>query len=141
VVLAVTLPQQYTSRSAFAEPLAQLLLLGGLGLVADSLTIRSAPLWRPSYPGSLSWPRWLSPSTAAAALGGLALGLAALASLSVLPALIPVIPFVGLLVAARWPQALPLGLGVLAGAELRHRRHLDHVPTTDQSSFPVRQPA
>ena len=37
---AVTLPEQYTSRSAFARPLAQLLLLGGLCLVADSLTIR-----------------------------------------------------------------------------------------------------
>ena len=33
-----------------------------------------------------------------------------------LPDLIPVIPFVGLLAAARRPQALPLGLGVLAGA-------------------------
>ena len=53
---------------------------------------------------------------ATAALGGLALGLATLASLSVLPDLIPVIPFTGVLVAARRPQALPLGLGVLAGA-------------------------
>ncbi|HZC60067.1 MAG TPA: hypothetical protein VE464_00380 [Streptosporangiaceae bacterium] len=115
-VLAVTLPQQYTSRSAFAEPLAQLLLLGGLCLVADSLTIRSGRAWLSSNPGWLRWPSWLAPSTAAAALGGLALGLAALASLSVLPDLIPVIPFVGLLAAVRRPQALPLGLGVLAGA-------------------------
>ena len=51
VVLAVTLPEQYTSRSAFAEPLAQLLLLGGLCLVADSLTVRSGRAWRPSVPG------------------------------------------------------------------------------------------
>ena len=116
VVLAVTLPEQYTSRSAFVEPLAQLLLLGGLCLVADSLTIRSGRTWIPRYEGWLRWPEWLSPSTAAAALGGLALGLAALASTSVLPDLIPVIPFVGLLAAARRPQALPLGLGVLAGA-------------------------
>ncbi|HEY8042621.1 MAG TPA: hypothetical protein VIF35_00015, partial [Streptosporangiaceae bacterium] len=116
VVLAVTLPEQYTSRSAFAEPLAQLLLLGGLCLVADSLTVRPGLAWPPTYPGWLSWPGWLSPSTAAAALGGLALGLAALASLNVLPDLIPVIPVVGLLAAARRPQALPLGLGVLAGA-------------------------
>ena len=116
VVLAVTLPEQYTSRSAFTEPLAQLLLLGGLCLVADSLTIRPGRAWLPSYPGWLRWPRWLSPETAAAALGGLALGLAALASLSLLPDLIPVIPFVGLLAAAQRPQALPLGLGVLAGA-------------------------
>jgi hypothetical protein len=117
-VLAVTLPEQYTSRSAFAEPLAQLLLLGGLCLVADSLTIRPGRAWSPSYPGDpgrLHWPGWLSPSAAAAGLGGLALGLSALASLSVLPDLIPVIAFVGLLAAARRPQALPLGLGILAG--------------------------
>jgi hypothetical protein len=116
LVLAVTLPEQYTSRSAFAEPLVQLLLLGGLCLVADSLTVRRGQGWLVSYPGWLRWPGWLSPSVAAAALGGLALGLAPLASLTVLPYLIPVIPFTGLLVAARRPQALPLGLGVLAGA-------------------------
>jgi hypothetical protein len=116
LVLAVTLPEQYTSRSAFTEPLAQLLLLGGLCLVVDSLTVRPARAWAARYPGPLRWPGWLSPGTAAAGLGGLALGLASLASLSVLPALIPVIPFTGLLVAARRPQALPLGLGVLAGA-------------------------
>ena len=40
------------------------------------------------------------------ALGGLALGLPALAAPNVLPDLIPVIPFVGLLAAARRPQAL-----------------------------------
>jgi hypothetical protein len=116
LVLAVTLPEQYTSRSAFTEPLVQLLLLGGLCLVADSLTARPARGWLSRYPGWLRWPGWLSPSVAAAALGGLALGLASLASLNVLPYLIPVIPFTGLLIAARRPQALPLGLGVLAGA-------------------------
>ncbi len=116
LILAVTLPQQYTSRSAFTEPLAQLLLLGGMCLVADSLTVRADRGWLTRYPGRLRWPGWLSPGMAAAALGGLALGLASLASLNVLPALIPVIPFTGLLVAARRPQALPLACGVLAGA-------------------------
>lgn len=116
LVLALTLPEQYTSRSAFSEPLAQLLLLGGLCLVADSLTAPPGADWLGRYPGWLRWPGWLSPGTAAAGLGGLALGLASLASLSVLPALIAVIPFTGLLVAARRPQALPLGLGVLGGA-------------------------
>ena len=116
LVLAFTLPELYTSRSAFSEPLVQLLVLGGLSLVADSLTAGSGPGWLSRYAGRLRWPGWLSPSVAAAALGGLALGLASLASLSVLPDLIPVIPVTGLLVAARRPQALPLGLGVLAGA-------------------------
>ncbi|HEY8042997.1 MAG TPA: hypothetical protein VIF35_01920 [Streptosporangiaceae bacterium] len=116
LILAVTLPQQYTSRSAFTEPLAELLLLGGMCLVADSLTVRAGRSWLTRYPGRLRWPGWLSPGMAAAALGGLSLGLASLASLSVLPDLIPVIPFTGLLVAARRPQALPLAVGVLAGA-------------------------
>ena len=79
LILAVTLPEQYTSRSAFAEPLAQLLLLGGLCLVADSLTIRPGRTWlarsgrsgcggqpgcrrarpRPRSGAWLSgWPRW-----------------------------------------------------------------------------------
>jgi hypothetical protein len=140
VVLAVTLPEQYTSRSAFTEPLVQLLLLGGLGLVADSLTIRSGRSWRPSFPGWLRWPGWLSPSMAAAALGGLALGLAALASLNVLPDLIPVIPFVGLLAAARRPQALPLGLGVFAGAGFAIAAAWMTAPAALASpGFPVRQ--
>jgi hypothetical protein len=116
LILAVTLPEQYTSRSAFTEPLTQLLLLGGLCLVADSLAVRPGRGWLARYPGPLRWPRWLSPSMAAAGMGGLALGLTSLASLSMLPDLIPVIPFTGLLVAARRPQALPLGVGVVAGA-------------------------
>ena len=143
VVLAVTLPEQYTSRSAFAEPLAQLLLLGGLCLVADSLTIRPDRAWSPrypSYPGWLRWPGWLSPSTAAAGLGGLALGLGALASPSVLPALIPVIPFVGLLAAARRPQALPLGLGILAGTGYAIAATWVTAPAAlADPGFPVRQ--
>ncbi len=140
VVLAVTLPEQYTSRSAFTEPLAQVLLLGGLCLVADSLTIRPGRAWLPRYPGWLRWPGWLPPATAAAAFGGLALGLAALASLSVLPDLIPVIPFVGLLAAAGRPQALPLGLGVLAGvAYAIAATSLTAPGALSAPGFPVRQ--
>ncbi len=37
-VLAVTLPEQFTSRSAFSETLVQILLFGGLCLVIDALT-------------------------------------------------------------------------------------------------------
>ncbi len=117
LVLALTLPEQYTSRSAFSEPLAQLLLLGGLCLVADSLTAHPGQVWLSRYTGRLRWPGWLPPSVAAAGLGGLALGLASLASLSVLPYLIPVIPATGLLVAAgarrpfRWGSACWPGPG------------------------------
>ena len=38
-VLALSLPEQYTSRGTFSEPLAQVLLFGGLCLLADSLVI------------------------------------------------------------------------------------------------------
>ena len=38
-VLALSLPEQYTSRGSFSEPLAQVLLFGGLCLLADSLVI------------------------------------------------------------------------------------------------------
>ncbi len=140
LVLAVTLPEQYTSRSAFTEPLAQLLLLGGLCLVTDSLTVSSGLSRLTSYRAGLRWPGWLSPGMAAAALGGVALGLAVLASLSVLPVLIPLIPFVGLLAAARRPQALPLGLGVLAGAGFAIAATWVTAPAAlADPGFPVRQ--
>jgi hypothetical protein len=140
LVLAVTLPEQYTSRSAFTEPMVQLLLLGGLCLVADSLTVRPGRGWLTRYPGWLRWPGWLTPSVAAAALGGLALGLASLVSLSVLPYLIPVIPFTGLLVAARRPQALPLGAGALAGAGYAGATSWVVTPAAlADPGFPVRQ--
>ena len=140
LVLAVTLPEQYTSRSAFTEPLVQLLLLGGLCLVVDSLTVRRGQGWLVRYPGWLRWPGWLSPSVAAAALGGLALGMASLVSLNVLPFLIPVIPFTGLLVAARRPQALPLGLGVLTGAGYAVATTWVAAPAAlADPGFPVRQ--
>ena len=40
LVLALTLPEQYTSRASFSETAAQVLLFGGLSLVADALTLR-----------------------------------------------------------------------------------------------------
>jgi hypothetical protein len=43
LVLAITLPEVYTSRSAFAEPVLQILLFGGLCLLIDSLTLRGQP--------------------------------------------------------------------------------------------------
>jgi len=119
LVLALTLPEQYTSRAAFTEPLVQLLLFGGLCLVMDSLNmypgIYRGAGWRGSYPGPLRWPGWLSPATAAAALGGLAIGLASIASLAMLPDLIPIIPFIGAGVVGQRPQVVPFSLGILAG--------------------------
>ncbi|MBO0832204.1 MAG: hypothetical protein J2P29_09570, partial [Actinobacteria bacterium] len=61
LILALTLPQQFTSRSTYSEPLAELLFLGGLSLIVDSFSHNSAV------------------RSKLAALGGLAVGLTILA--------------------------------------------------------------
>jgi len=98
LLLAITLPETYTSRSAFSEILAQALLFGGLCLVVDCLAPRQSRIL--------------------AALAGLALGLTVLVAVGSLVALLPAIVFVGALLAARRPQALPLAGGLLAGIGL-----------------------
>lgn len=60
LVLALSWPEQYTSRSTFSEPLAQILFLGGLCLVIDSLAADGTG------------------ARVAAGLGGVALGLTVL---------------------------------------------------------------
>jgi hypothetical protein len=94
-LLALTLPETYTSRSAFNEILVQALLFGGLCLVVDSLAPRQSRIL--------------------AALGGLALGLTALVAIGSLVDLLPTIVFLGTLLAVRRPQALPFGGGLLVG--------------------------
>jgi hypothetical protein len=95
-LLALTLPQAYTSRSAFSEMLAQILLFGGLCLVVDSLLARRPQLL--------------------AAVGGFLLGLTVLADIGSLLYLLPAIVLLGVLLAARRPQALPFEGGLLLGA-------------------------
>src|SRR5215472_12734738 len=68
-VLALTLPEQYTSRGSFSEPLTQVLMFGGLCLLADSLTVNRGPHKKPDWPGQ---------DRVLAALAGLALGLTVL---------------------------------------------------------------
>ena len=94
-LLALTIPEVYTSRSAFSETLAQALLFGGLCLVVDSFSSR-----RPLI---------------LAVLGGLSLGLTVLAGTGLLLVLLPMIPVAGALLAARKPQAIPLAAGFAAG--------------------------
>jgi hypothetical protein len=94
-LLALTLPETYTSRSAFSQIVAQALLFGGLCLVVDSLAPRQ--------------------SRTLAALGGLALGLTVLVEIGSLVNLLPVIVFLGTLLAVRRPQALPFAGGLVAG--------------------------
>jgi hypothetical protein len=114
-ILGLSLPEQYTSRAAFLQPLEQILAFGGLCLVVDSLTSPRGRAMLAGYADWLRWPDWLPPRTAAAALGGLALGMTAAVSLGALPFLIPVIPFLGVAVVARRPVVVPFGAGLLAG--------------------------
>ncbi len=103
LALAVTLPEIYTGRSAFSETAAQILLLGGMSLVADAVGRPAAP--RLPVP----------PVPPVAVIGGLALGLASLLSLGSLVYLVPVLGVTVILIAARPPAGIALGAGLAAG--------------------------
>ena len=107
-VLAISLPEQYTSRSTFSEPLAQVLLFGGLCLLADSLVVKPtvSASGKPRVPGQ---------DMVLAALAGLALGLTILVRIDGLSDILPAVPFLGVLLAARRRQAVPVGVGLVIG--------------------------
>ena len=97
LILAIALPMQFTSRSTYSEPAAAILFLGGLCLVTDSL--------RTGGRGS----------RVIAALGGLALGMTLLVRIDGASDMLPVIPYIGLLLISRRPQALPMLGGLAVG--------------------------
>ena len=105
-VLALSLPEQYTSRGSFSEPLAQVLLFGGLCLLADSLVINRKTGKKPDWPGQ---------DKVLAALAGLALGLTILVRIDGLSDILPAVPFLGVLLAARRRQAVPFGVALVVG--------------------------
>src|SRR5581483_9908314 len=107
-VLALSLPQQYTSRGTFSEPLAQVLLFGGLCLLADSLAItRNTSSDRERHS--------LNQDMVLAALAGLALGLTILVRVDGLSDILPAVPFLGVLLTARCRQAIPFAAGLILG--------------------------
>src|SRR5262249_32880298 len=79
LVLALSLPEQFTSRPTYSEPLAQILFLGGLCLLIDSLNAEGQG------------------ARAIAALAGLALGLTLLVRIDGAGDILPAIPYCGLL--------------------------------------------
>jgi hypothetical protein len=97
VILALSLPEQFTSRSTYSEPVAQILFLGGLCLVMDSLSEDGAG------------------SRVLAAIGGLAAGLTLLVRIDGASDFLPMIPYCGMLLIARRRQAVPLAGGLVAG--------------------------
>jgi hypothetical protein len=98
LALALSLPEQFTSRSNYSEPLAQILFLGGLCLVIDSLSRNGA-----------------GGDRIIAAIAGLALGLTVLVRIDGVSDILPVIPYCALLLLGHRRQALPLIGGVTAG--------------------------
>jgi hypothetical protein len=98
LVLALSLPEQFTSRSTYTEPLAQILFLGGLCLVIDSLEADGIG------------------ARVIAVAGGLALGLTLLVRIDGASDFLPLIPYCGALLIGRRRQAVPLAGGLLGGA-------------------------
>jgi hypothetical protein len=97
LILALSLPEQFTSRSTYSETLAQVLFLGGLSLIVDSFSANGAARQR------------------LAVLAGVALGLTLLARIDGASDLLPLIPYCGLLLLGRARQAWPLIGGLVVG--------------------------
>lgn len=97
LVLAVSLPEQFTSRSDYSEPLTQILLLAGICLLVDSLNADGAG------------------AQVLAGLGGLALGLTLLVRIDGASDILPLVPYCGLLLLGRRRQAVPLLGGLVVG--------------------------
>jgi hypothetical protein len=130
-VLALCLPQQYTSRTTFSEPLAEVLLFGSLSLLVDvTVPIARSQRGASGYrlPSSLlrfargssvqaiPAPRAsLAGGAGVAVLAGVTLGLTIFVRLDGLSDILPVVPFLGVALAVRWRGAIPFGLGVVAG--------------------------
>jgi hypothetical protein len=96
-VLALSLPEMFVSRSTYSEPVAQILFLGGLCLIIDSLG------------------RDGTGARVMAALGGLALGLTLLVRIDGASDILPVIPYLGMLALGRRRQAFPMLGGLVIG--------------------------
>ncbi len=115
LVLAVSLPQQYTSRTTFSETLAQVMLYGGLCMLADSFVLPGGRHGA-AYAGPPSWRDGPAPNVTLAFLAGLSLGLTLLIRIDGLSDLLPAIPFLGILLVRRRPQGIPFGIGLFIGA-------------------------
>jgi len=136
LLLGLSLPQQYISRSTLSETALQVVLFGGLCLLADSMLARASlrPVppaaspararpdaaggqvnWRRRLASSAEWVAWLAPNRLQAVLAGLAIGFGLLISLDGLIYLLPAIPFAALLLISRRVQGFPFLIGFAIG--------------------------
>ena len=114
LILAVCLPEQYTSRATFSETLAQLMLYGGLCMLADSFVLTGGRHVA-TYPGPASWRDGPAPNVTLAFFGGLSIGLTLLVRIDGLSDLLPALPFLGVLLVRKRPQGVPFGIGLFIG--------------------------
>jgi hypothetical protein len=120
LVIAVSEPLMFTSRSTYSEPLAFILFIGGLSLVVDSLRKAVPGAAVPAGAGGLARglrarvARW-DGGRVLALLGGLALGISMLVRIDSPAEVLPVIPYAGLLLVRRQRQAVPIIIGTAIG--------------------------
>jgi hypothetical protein len=122
LVMAISEPLMFTSRSTYSEPLALVVFIGGLSLVIDSLrtgqgTAAAATAGGPA--GALGGlrarvARWDS-SRVLALLGGLGLGISLLVRIDAPADVLPIIPYLGLMLLRRQRQATPIIIGMAIG--------------------------
>ena len=119
LVIAVSEPLMFTSRSTYSEPLALIVFLGGLCLIIDSLRAERRTAALAAISGPLSGlrervARWDS-ARVLALLGGLGIGIAVLVRIDAPADALPIFPYLGLLVVRRQRQAVPLIIGMAIG--------------------------
>ncbi len=135
LILGLSLPEQYVGRASLSEPALQIMIFGGLCLVADSLALRGtgagaaaspsealearsararlAVAWQLATPSR--WASQLTPQRMLAALAGLALSFGLTFNLEALVCLLAVIPFGAALVIGRRPQGTAFLSGLVVG--------------------------
>ena len=135
LILGLSLPQQYVGRTSLSETALQIMVFGGLCLLADSLALRGSgdvPAERVSQAPEARSARtrlaiarqlaiptrftsWLTPQRTLAGLAGLALSFGLVISLDGIVFLLAVIPFGCATVIGRRPQSAPFLAGMAFG--------------------------
>jgi hypothetical protein len=124
LVLAASLPQMFTSRSTYSEPLSQILFLGGLALVIDALRAGAAagaaraavaPPRAASWAGLRARVAGWDSGQVIAALAGLAFGTDLLVRIDSPADVLPLIPYCGLLWLRGQRLVKPLLVGLAVG--------------------------
>ena len=117
LLLALTTPMVFVSRSAYSELPAMVLLLGGLALLYDARRDEERARQDAGRGDEGGGRRWsVSPEAGKAFLGGLALGLIVLVRIDGVRDVLPAVVFAGLLVGGRRRTGPPLAMGLAAGA-------------------------